>query len=111
MAGNTTTIDVIAFKADYAAAVTHYELAERHTITRDQIIRLVRVWGLPLRHDRKARKKPRGDWPTCTHEIYNVRCIEIQKKWTPEIRESRSVVKTHAVEVPEAYFTEGDDDD
>jgi len=56
MAGNTTTIDVQAFKADYAAAVTHYELAERHTITRDQIIRLVRVWGLPLRHDRKAAR-------------------------------------------------------
>jgi hypothetical protein len=111
MAGNTTTIDVQAFKADYAENLTHYELAERHTITRDQLIRLVRVWGLPLRHDRKARKKPRGDWPTCTHEIYSVRCLEIQRKWTAEIREERSVVKTRPVEVSEAFFVEDSDDE
>lgn len=58
MAGNTATISLVAFRADWMTHMPMRVLCDRYTITRDQVIRLKHVWDLPPRHDRKLRAKP-----------------------------------------------------
>ena len=59
MAGNTATICVTTFRAEWDAGVPMVELCERWTITKDQLIRLKTVWELPLRHDRARKREPK----------------------------------------------------
>lgn len=58
MAGNTSTISISAFRADWVANIPITQLCARWTVTKDQVYRLRDVWELPLRLDRKLRAKP-----------------------------------------------------
>ena len=58
VAGNTATICVATFRADWDAGVPMVDLCQRWTITKDQLIRLKTVWNLPLRHDRARKREP-----------------------------------------------------
>jgi len=58
MAGNTSTINVAAFAADWGANIPITQLCVRWTVTKDQVYRLRDVWQLPLRLDRRLRAKP-----------------------------------------------------
>jgi hypothetical protein len=82
------------------------ELAQRYTITRDQVIRLAVVWNLPRRHDRskRARGEPMRD-PSLA-EIARA-CLEIQSTWDERTREMRRVTKTQHVSFRPIDF--GDD--
>jgi hypothetical protein len=77
MRGNTATISVAAFKADWATHMPMRALCERWTITRDQVIRLAEVWTLPRRHDRRLRAKPVRQRDPTTTEI-RMACLKIQ---------------------------------
>lgn len=59
MAGNTATICVATFRAEWDAGVPMVALCQRWTITKDQLIRLKAVWELPLRHDRARKREPK----------------------------------------------------
>lgn len=118
MRGNTATISLTAFRADWLAHLPMRELCCRYTISRDQVIRLKHVWQLPPRHDRKLRAKPVRQKDPTPREIAHA-CLEIQAKWTAEIREERSVTKTQHVslrriemtdEAREAFMQWGDDE-
>jgi hypothetical protein len=118
MRGNTATISVQAFRADWMTHMPMRALCERWTITRDQVIRLKHVWQLPPRHDRKLRAKPVRQKDPTPREIAHA-CLEIQAKWTAEIREERSVTKTQHVslrrveltdEARDAFLSWGDDE-
>ncbi len=61
MAGNTATIDVVAFRADWASGLPIVRLCERYTITKDQFVRLRDVWELPHRDDRSNRHRGRPE--------------------------------------------------
>lgn len=63
MAGNTATICVQAFRAEWEAGVPMAALCQRWTITKDQLVRLKQVWDLPLRYDRARKRGPRGTVP------------------------------------------------
>lgn len=93
MRGNTATISLTAFRADWMMHLPMRELCCRYTISRDQVIRLKHCWNLPPRHDRKLRAKPKRVPDPTTTEIQQ-RCLEIQATWSDEVRELRLVTKT-----------------
>jgi len=67
MAGNTATIDRDVFSADWHSYVPIAVLCVRHTITKDQVIRLRTIWNLDRRMDCTRRAKPpRAKPPTAS---------------------------------------------
>ena len=96
MAGNTATISLVRFRADWMTHMPMRALCERYTVSRDQVIRLKHHWDLPPRHDRKLRAKPQRVVDPTTTEI-QLRCLEIQATWTDDVRELRRVIKTQHV--------------
>lgn len=103
--GNTATICVATFRADWMAHVTMRDLCERYTVSRDQVVRLRDYWQLPKRHDRKLRRKPERLPPPTPDEIAasesslglapmiaaRVTCVQIS--WTEATRHDRQVTK------------------
>lgn len=96
MRGQTATISLTAFRADWLTHMPMRLLCQRWTITRDQVIRLKHVWSLPPRHDRRLRQKPARQRDPTTTEIQQA-CLRIQSTWTDEVREDRRVTKTSHV--------------
>lgn len=98
MAGNTATISMVAFRADWCAHIPVAELCIRWTITKDQVVRLRDLWELPLRRDRKNfRKTVRQADPT-PEEIAE-RAAIIRAGWSDETELERRVVKPRQFEV------------
>lgn len=98
MAGVTATISVTAFRADWMTHMPMRALCDRYTITRDQVVRLRDVWGLPLRNDRKLRWKPkRSEIRDPTPAEIEQAKAEIQARWDEHTRELRRVQKTQHV--------------
>lgn len=100
MAGNTATISITAFRADWQTHMPISALCVRYTITKDQVIRLRDVWQLPLRTDRRLRYKPkRSEMRDPTPREIAQACREIQARWDARTREDRAVTKTESVQV------------
>lgn len=100
MAGNTATISLTAFRADWATHMPISALCVRYTITKDQVIRLRTVWNLPPRNDCRLRFKPRrSEMRDPTIREIQQACKEIQAKWDARTREERAVAKADAVQV------------
>lgn len=100
MAGNTATISLTAFRADWATHMPISALCVRYSVTKDQVIRLRTVWNLPPRNDRRLRFKPRrSEMRDPTIREIQQACKEIQAKWDARTREERAVAKTDAVQV------------
>jgi hypothetical protein len=97
-AGNTATISIDRFRADWLDHTPIVQLCEQYSITKDQVIRLRDVWALPLRHDRKLRAKPKRQRDPTQAEI-EAACLRIQATWDERTRELRAVQKTQHVTV------------
>jgi len=94
MAGVTATISIQAFAADWATHMPIADLCTRHTITKDQVLRLRDVWNLPLRNDRRLRYKPdRAESRDPTPSEIREACLEIQSRWDDRTRGERQVTK------------------
>jgi len=93
MRGNTATISLTAFRADWLTHMPMRDLCIRYTVSRDQVVRLKHVWGLPPRHDRRLRAKPERQRDPTPSEIRRA-CASIQATWTDDVREERRVTKT-----------------
>jgi len=96
MRGNTATISLTAFHADWMTHIPMRALCERWTISRDQVIRLAEVWDLPRRHDRKLRARQVRQRDPTPREIARM-SKEIQATWSDDTREGRRVIKTSHV--------------
>ena len=96
MRGNTATISLTAFHADWMTHIPMRALCERWTISRDQVIRLAEVWDLPRRHDRKLRARQIRQRDPTPREIARM-SKEIQATWSEDKREDHRVVKTQHV--------------
>ena len=96
MRGNTATISLTAFRADWMTHIPMRALCERWTISRDQVIRLAEVWELPRRHDRKLRARQVRQRDPTPREIARL-SKEIQATWSEDTREDRKVTKTQHV--------------
>jgi len=85
--GNTATINVATFRADWVAGLPIAVLCTNYTISRDQVIRLRDIWELPLRHDRRRRHVHRHKDPT--PDQIAERCLEVQATWDDATRQKR----------------------
>jgi hypothetical protein len=104
-AGNTATIAVTAFRAQWVAHVPIRSLCQNFSVTRDQVTRLKFVWHLPPRHDRRLRAKPERQAPPTPEEVeaskaslslspaIAARVTCVQATWDDRTRAERSVVK------------------
>lgn len=93
MRGNTATISLTAFRADWMTHMPMRDLCIRYTVSRDQVVRLKHVWNLPPRHDRRLRAKPARQRDPTQAEIRRA-CASIQATWSEDVREDRRVTKT-----------------
>lgn len=96
--GVTATIDIVAFRADWATHMPIAALCQRWTITKDQVLRLRDVWHLPLRNDRRLRHKPERQRDPTPAEIAAA-CLRLQEQWDETTRESRLVMKSKPVQL------------
>lgn len=98
--GNTATISVVAFRADWQSGLPIAVLCSSYSISRDQVVRLRDLWDLPLRHDRRNRKRQAGHRRDPTPEEIHQRCLEIQATWSDKVREERHWRKPQVWAVP-----------
>jgi hypothetical protein len=99
MAGVTATISLEQFRCDWASHMPMRMLAQRYTITRDQVVRLAVVWKLPRRHDRRLRHRVQPERDPTPEEIAAC-CLRIQATWSELQREQRRVTKSRHYELP-----------
>ena len=92
--GNTATIDIVSFKAQWGSHIPIRSLCENFTVTRDQVTRLKFIWDLPPRNDRRLRfKPPLGESRDPTPGEIRKACAAIQLTWDDRTRGERQVVK------------------
>ena len=104
-----TTVQVSLFKADWLEGLMISEICQRHTLSRDQVVRLRVNLELPPRMDRGRRKASNRETPT-QQEIAK-RVAEVQAKWTPEIeRKRRGASDDEHYEIPQNVETPPDFD-
>lgn len=106
MKGNTATISLVSFRADWATHMPMRALCERYSISRDQVIRLKHHWELPPRHDRRLRAKPVRQRDPTTTEI-EAACLRIQATWSEETRHERMVMKPQRVTMRRIELPDG----
>lgn len=100
MAGNTATIEFSTLRIQWASHSSMSSICSFWTITKDQLIRLKTVAGLPPRHDRRFRFKPkRSECRDPTPEEISAACVRIQAGWDSRTREDRAVTKRQGVSV------------
>ena len=104
MRGNTATISLTAFRADWLTHMPMRDLCIRYTVSRDQVIRLKHVWNLPPRHDRRLRAKPERYRDPTQAEIRRA-CAAIQATWDESTREDRRVTKTPTFRIQRVELT------
>lgn len=96
MAGNTATISVEQFRADWCAHTPIVQLCSAYSVTKDQVIRLRDLWQLPLRNDRRLRFKPERSRDPTPAEI-RAATARIQATWDECTRAMRLVSKPQPV--------------
>jgi len=101
MAGNTATISITAFRADWATHMPIAALCDRYSVTKDQVIRLKFVWSLPPRHDRRLRFKPKERPKDPTPKELIERCAAVRALWDERTEEARRVAKPKPYTVKE----------
>ena len=68
MPGDTTSISVTSFSADWTSNIPIRELCERYAISKDQLSRLCHLWGLAPRKNRATYFKPSHPAPPSSAE-------------------------------------------
>lgn len=103
-------VQVSQFRADWLEGLMISEICQRHTISRDQVVRLRVRLALPARMDRGRRRKAR-DNETPTQEEISFRAAEVRRGWSPEIERKRRVYQEpEAYEIPQDVETPEDFD-
>lgn len=104
-----STIQISQFRADWSEGLLIADICQRHTLSRDQVIRLRVSLELPPRMDRGRRHRERQETPT--QEEIAQRAAEIRAGWTPEIeRKRRGLECEQFYEIPQNVETPPDFD-
>lgn len=107
---NTATVQVSLFKTDWLGGLMIADICQKHTLSRDQVVRLRVSLELPARMDRGNRRKT-GEQETPTPEEIKERAAKIRSEWTPEIERKRRGVETEVFyEIPQNVETPEDFD-
>lgn len=78
---NWRTVDREQFTRDWNENLTIQEICEKHSLTKDQVIRLRDVFACPKRMNRKLRRKPLKSADP-TPEYIEKCCIILRNSWT-----------------------------
>jgi hypothetical protein len=79
---------ITLFKSDWLDGLMIVDLCQRHTLSRDQVVRLRVRLELPPRLERRGRPR-KEEQETPTREEIDLRAAEIRSDWTPEIERKR----------------------
>ena len=105
----TATVQISTFKADWSNGLMISEICQRHTLSRDQVVRLRIRLELPPRMDRGRRSRAAQGVPT--QEQIAERAAAIRLDWTPEIeRKRRGLDAEQFYEIPRDVETPEDFD-
>ena len=99
MAGSTATIDFATLRVQWQSHSAIAAICSHWTITKDQLIRLKHVCGLPPRHDRRLRFKPPEPIKDPTQREIAQACREIRAKWDARTEEERRVQKSQPLQL------------
>jgi|LakMenEpi03Aug12_release.lakeMendotaPanAssembly.Ray.scaffolds.fasta_scaffold2385063_1 hypothetical protein len=108
---STATVHVSLFKVDWHEGLLISDICQRHTLSRDQVVRLRVHLGLPARMDRGRRQ--RAEQQTPTEDEIKERATQIKMGWTPEIERKRRGLLADtddAYEIPQNVETPPDFD-
>lgn len=91
------------FKRDWLDGLPLMGLASKYGISRDRVTTLRDEFGLPKRHDRRLRYKPKQRSDPSPRAIRKA-CEEIRSKWDAETEAERRVIKPTQWEIPAYDF-------
>jgi hypothetical protein len=100
MVTNTATVNVTTFKRDWHANLMIVQICDRHTLTKDQVVRLRVLWQLPPRIDRAARARPTRYVDPTPEELAD-RTRAVRETWNADTEHRRRVSKSADYTVPE----------
>lgn len=104
------TVQITAFTDDWHDGLLISEICQRHTLSRDQVVRLRIRLDLAPRLDCRKRKRP-PEVETPTREEIAERSAEIRAGWTPEVeRRRRGLDEENPYEIPQMVETPEDFD-
>lgn len=107
----TATVQISLFKADWFSGLMISEICQRHTLSRDQVVRLRVGLALPPRMDRGSRRRRAAECRTPTEDEIKQRAAEIRAKWTPETERRRAGIDGPVLyEIPQDVETPDDFD-
>jgi hypothetical protein len=97
------------FRVDWHGGLLIAEICQRHTLTKDQVVRLRVSLKLPPRTDRAARRRV-GAVPVPDEAEIARRAAEVRAGWTPEIEQKRLGFEEIPYEIPTNVETPPDFD-
>lgn len=100
MVTNTATTNAVTFRRDWVANLMIVQICDRHTLTKDQVLRLRVLWQLPPRLDHSLRARPQR-YVDPTPEEVAARAAAIRATWNGDTEHRRRVNKTGDYTVPE----------
>lgn len=92
-------VSEMEFKRDWLDGLPLMELSLKHGVSRDRVVALRDEFGLPKRHDRRLRFKPKNRRDPTPREIEQA-CKEIRAKWDEATETERRAIKTPELEIP-----------
>lgn len=107
---STASVQISLFKTDWHSGLMISDICQRHTLSRDQVVRLRVSLDLPPRMDRGNRggREPRS---VPTPQEIAERSAEVRLKWTPEVeRRRRGLPEDWHYEIPQGVETPEDFD-
>jgi hypothetical protein len=102
-------ISLEVFKSDWAEGLMIAEMCQRHTLTKDYVVRLRVKLGLPPRLDRSARRRT-VSFSMPTPEEIKQRAEEIKRGWDEDTEKRRRGHVDQPYEIPSDVETPEDFD-
>jgi hypothetical protein len=107
--GSTTSVQISLFRADWSNGFLISEICQRHTLTKDQVVRLRVGLELPPRLDRAARLR-RHTPPPPTPDQIKERAAAIREGWDEDTERRRRGAIERPYEIPWGVETPPDFD-
>jgi hypothetical protein len=107
--GRRPEANTALFRADWHGGLLVAEICQKHTLTKDQVVRLRISLELPPRLDRSARRRVSVE-PVPSEEEIARRAAEIRAGWTDDVHLKRMGIVEKPYEIPTDVETPPDFD-
>lgn len=107
--GRRPEANTALFRADWLGGLLIADICERHTLTKDQVVRLRIGLDLPARLDRATRRRKTLEPVPDASEIER-RAAEVRAGWTEDTLRKRLGIEEKPYEIPTGVETPPDFD-